>query len=58
MPVKDAAGNLLGAVSKAVAFEEPAAAGIKDITRRMQVLEGKILFYQQDRLSEQAGKSE
>ncbi|MBE3572971.1 MAG: sigma 54-interacting transcriptional regulator [Moorella humiferrea] len=48
MPVKDAAGNLLGAVSKAVACEELAAAGIKDITRRLQVLEGKILFYQQE----------
>ncbi|KYH31181.1 sigma 54-interacting transcriptional regulator [Neomoorella mulderi] len=48
MPVKDAAGNLLGAVGKAMAVEDLAAAGLKDISRRLQVLEGKVLFYQQE----------
>ncbi|WP_406676702.1 sigma 54-interacting transcriptional regulator [Neomoorella carbonis] len=48
MPVKDAAGNLLGAVGKAMAVEDLAAAGLKDISRRLQVLEGKLLFYQQE----------
>ncbi|WP_258359521.1 sigma 54-interacting transcriptional regulator [Moorella sulfitireducens] len=53
MPVKDAAGNLLGAVSKAVAVDDLAAAGMKDITRRLQVLESKVLFYQQELASMQ-----
>ncbi|BCV22250.1 sigma 54-interacting transcriptional regulator [Moorella sp. Hama-1] len=48
MPVKDAGGNLLGAAGKALALEDLAASGLTDISRRLQVLENKIIFYRQE----------
>lgn len=48
VPVKDTGGNLLGAVGKALALEDLAASGLTDISRRLQVLENKVLFYRQE----------
>ncbi|APC09127.1 sigma 54-interacting transcriptional regulator [Neomoorella thermoacetica] len=48
VPVKDGAGHLLGGVGKALDLEDLAAAGFSDLARRLQVLEGKVLFYQQE----------
>lgn len=56
IPVKDSAGCLLGGVSKAVGLEELADQDLKDIARRLQVLEGKILFYQQELASLQGNQ--
>lgn len=56
MPVKDGAGHLLGGVGKALAVEDLAAAGISDLARRLQVLEGKVLFYQQELQSIQGNR--